>query len=370
MHRSLLPCLLVSLVGCVTEVSPDDVPVASEGSLARAPLDGTSDDADRGCNVVLREASRAHDADGSLLVHEAADLPGVCAGPAVLVEDPDAFAPRVRFYEDGSVEQEGGLVEGAFFVDYDHDRLTGCRGRRYGREAWSLTAWALYLPSGKTEHATVVAPNDDYSAMNDVAARFVVPAGTTSVELWFQNNSVWGCNEYDSNGSANYAFDVLAPPTWAGDLSKLLTRSSSAPCAGAVPVDGDVLFDSWARTRAVRTELCFDVWEPGVTDEDDPLLWQKLDVQARFRVGDGVVEASYVPYVGRAGNNARYAFDLRALDPLAWPSCPGDVVEVVEQPWGDLWRAPVDVTFVVNGEEVSGGPVRVVYEDAARAGCD
>ncbi len=118
----------------------------------------------------------------------------------------DGQTTTLRFSADWSERADGPLVAGQpVRVEYDLDRLTGCRGSTNGSDVWGITGYASFdggepktfaltqIVNGKTVRAT---PELD------------VPARATHVDLWFTNTNRWGCIAYDSNENANYGFDI------------------------------------------------------------------------------------------------------------------------------------------------------------------
>jgi hypothetical protein len=192
------------------------------------------------------------------------------------------------------------------------------------------------------------------------------------MEVWFSNTAtIQRCERWDSNNGNNYDFALLTPPGWVGSPTALVTRASGHPCEGGAPLQGSLRFDTWARTRAVLTNVCFQVWKQGVTDRDNPNLWRELDVQVRYRYDDGPFQTTHVSFVDRAGNNARYAMDLRAMDPMRPYTCTGAPIESCEQapngpPCYDTAR--MEFYFTVNGAELrpeGGGAFLGIFEDYA-----
>src|SRR5690606_24891531 len=114
---------------------------------------------------------------------------------------------------------------------------------------------------------------------------------------------------------------------WIGEAKYAISR---ATCAGGAcaedlrPLEGGFFFDSWAKQRAAITAGYFEVWQPGVTDFDNPDLWRELDVRIYYRFDpSGPFSWRWVDFQERAGNNARYSFSLRELDPFVDPNaCP------------------------------------------------
>ena len=52
------------------------------------------------------------------------------------------------------------------------------------------------------------------------------------------------------------------------------------------PIDTTpVVFDGATRATASYRNICFQVWQPGVTDTNSPSSWQQLDVEVHYRYG-------------------------------------------------------------------------------------
>ena len=56
---------------------------------------------------------------------------------------------------------------------------------------------------------------DDYTGLlpltqagKAVAAHIEIPAAADGLELWFENNSRWGCQAWDSAYGENYRFSI------------------------------------------------------------------------------------------------------------------------------------------------------------------
>lgn len=119
----------------------------------------------------------------------------------------DGTLTTVKFTETFSETATGPIVAGsAIRIDYDLDRLTECRGSTNGSEVWSVTGHAKFGTT-VTEFALT---RLDSGRVVPLKPELEIPSTATSVELWFTNNNRWGCNAYDSNDGANYAFDVEA----------------------------------------------------------------------------------------------------------------------------------------------------------------
>jgi hypothetical protein len=277
-----------------------------------------------------------------------ASSPEIAIGNAPTVCMPPAGPTRARLVFDASFHQhrDGVLAPGGeLVVAYDQARLAQCRNSQAGHPLYDITAHVVFSPGQERRDVSV----------RDGAPTVTVPAGARSVALWFENTSSSGCQAWDSNFGNNYVFDVFSahvPPQWFGEMRTLITRDGSDACDGGVPAQQGFHFDTWARQRAYLTNACFQVYQPGTTDRDDPDLWQKLDVAVHWRyVGQPAWQTQAVNFDRRSGNNARYAFSLRDLDPLRTYHCP----EVAPTPTSDGQYAQIQFEYYVT---VNGGELR------------
>lgn len=244
-------------------------------------------------------------------------------------------------------------------ISYDITRLPQCRGELSGGPAWSITAF--YRFNGGAVESTPVA---GHSPTGSVIEPSIPLTESGDLEVWFQNSNVWGCNAYDSNFGQNYHFSVGLPanaPGWMGNAASVVSRWT---CNGGqacdwdrVPLAQGFTFDTWARQRATIAELTFDVWKQGVTDWDNPDLWQTLDARVYYRFsGQQDFAWQYVSFEKRNGNDARYAVPLRPFDPLGKgtvvdpANCPD--VALTVSPDGMYVETDVELYFSVNGVEL------------------
>ncbi len=283
--------------------------------------------------------------------------------------------PLIHFRADGSVTTEGAIVSGrSVAIAYDEDRMPTCRGGFHGGPGWTVTGY-FRVSGGEVRTFTAAG----FSPTHDAADRTITlpPAmGTTDLELWFENTSVWGCQAWDSDYGRNFHFAAAAPPeapAWMGDVRYAGTR---ATCDGAAceadrhPLVNDAFtFDDWTRQRAAVTILDFRVYKPGVTDWDNPGVWQALDVKAHYRArSSAAFRGMPVNTEKRVGNDERYAFDVRALDPFKPASMSGACPDADLVKDGDTVRVTVELYFTVNGVELRPAPgksYRGVFTDPA-----
>lgn len=150
-------------------------------------------------------------------------------------------------------------------------------------------------------------------------------------------------------------------PEWVGNAKVAIARDT---CGGTIcdyslnTVYGDIVYGTWARERAAVRAFTFEVYAPGLTETKSPDLWQHLDVQVHARIaGRDAFEDHYVPLDRFVGNNARYALDLRTLDPLVGTiGCPARMQLV----GGDV-EVVVEMYVTVNGVELRPSGADSVY---------
>ncbi len=275
------------------------------------------------------------------------DAQGTCKPPTSTQQATLAFTADFTQTRRGVLAAGGSLV-----VHYDSQRLAQCSDTQGGHVRWGITAWVKF-DSGQLISANVL----------ETDAKFSIPTdGARSVALWFEATSATGCHAYDSNLNANYVFALATPPPWIGNATNLITRDSDDPCRGGAPATSAFAYDTWARQRAVKTNLCFQVYQPGETDRDNPTLWQDLDTKLRYRfIGQNGSATDWlttpVSFDSRQGNNAQYALTWRALDPFRDYHCP-EIAPVAEASGGNpMVTIKLEYVVVVNGGQypVTGG---------------
>jgi hypothetical protein len=280
--------------------------------------------------------------------------PGVCIPPSGPQRATLVFADDFSERRDGVLSPGGELT-----IAYDPDRLPNCRHWRNGNALWDITAHVRFDPGGERRDVSV----------RDGAPTITMPPTARTATLWFENTSASGCQEWDSNFGDNYAFAALVPPQWVGEVQNRITRDTSDVCHGGAPASSGFSFDTWARQRAAYTNLCFQVYEPGLTDRDDPEMWQKLDVSMRWRLaGETAWRIQVIDFERRLGNNAQYRETWRELDPFRPYHCPE--VRPTRTPDGMYEQVTLEYYVVVNGGEtrpVPGGAFGGVFTDYPNA---
>ena len=110
-----------------------------------------------------------------------------------------------------------------------------------------------------------------------------------------------------------------------------------------------------------------------MTDFDNADLWQQLDARVYYRfAGQAEWQWAWVDFDRRVGNDARYRFLLRSLDPLGGQTrtrpeeCPDAALDF--DPSGTYVRTSVELFFSVNGHALraeDGAPFGGTFEDYA-----
>jgi hypothetical protein len=258
------------------------------------------------------------------------------------------------FAADFTQTRTGVLAPGGQFkIQYDATRLAQCESVMGGLPQYDITANVKFDPEGTVMSASV----------RDGDATFTVPTdGAQQIEVWFETENRYGCHGYDSNFGTNYVFAIPQPPRWLGLAENLIVRDADDPCDGGAGAETGFTFDTWARQRAAVANLCFEVYQPGETDLDNPDLWQDLDAELHWRVvGASAWNTDPVSLDERDGNNARYKTSWRDRDPFRDFHCP----EAAPTPTPDGMYVQLQVEYYVT---VNGGEIRPEGGDTTFAG--
>ena len=106
----------------------------------------------------------------------------------------EAAPAKIVYGAEGGPVLQGTLVKGSTVrVEYDRSRLKECSNKAGVYVAYELGGDAKKYADVKSGAA-------------DIA---LTKAGTLA--MWFETNDEFGCHDTDSNGGANYAFDVREP---------------------------------------------------------------------------------------------------------------------------------------------------------------
>ncbi len=290
-----------------------------------------------------------------------------------------ASTVTVTFGASGAPVVTGALTVGeSLTVAYDAARLTGCRGDTNGHAAWVVTGF--YQINGGAIGAVDVG---GYVPPQGANATFALTQPGT-LDMWFQNTSLWGCSAWDSAFGQNYHFTILPAANAPGFLGNAVSVVSRATCNNGGPCDADRAalskgfhYDTWARQRAAIRNIYFDIWKEGVTDFDNANLWQQLDVEVHSRVvGEAAFTTRYVAFDHRVGHDARFVVPMASLDPLGGgpngssiasaADCPTFATTLSGPPGSQYIDADVEMYFTVNGSELrptGGGLFRGTFEN-------
>lgn len=174
-------------------------------------------------------------------------LPALACGAA---DDPvaggaggkaDDLAGRavIELRDDWTIDVRGQLVAGdEIVVRYDVDRATECRAEQGGRDAWMVTGFAM-VDGGEPEAFEVARLVD--GELTAIDGALALPDDARTVTLFFASSNVFGCQAFDSNFGANYAFPVS--PAADRPVSAVLTFHADGDVTqdGAVEPDSRVL---------------------------------------------------------------------------------------------------------------------------------
>jgi hypothetical protein len=118
----------------------------------------------------------------------------------------DGSEPVLTFSADYTQDVSGTLLAGSTArVRYALDRLQTCRGESNNSDVWGVTGYALFDDGTQTSFALSNLIGGKATAVD---AELPLPAGASSVQLWFSINNEWGCIAYDSNYGNNFEFAI------------------------------------------------------------------------------------------------------------------------------------------------------------------
>ncbi len=194
------------------------------------------------------------------------DAQGTCQPPS------DSRSATLAFTADWQATRSGVLVPGgSATIDVRSRRAhRPCRGA-----GWDIAAHVLFSDAPEAIIASVAAGSTTFT---------VPPDGASQLVIWFENTDSTGCAAYDSNDSANYTFAVETRPQWLGDATNLLSQVATDACAGGADANQGFTLDGTARSFDSRSDLCFQVYQPGVTDFPNTDIWQQLDSNVHWQL--------------------------------------------------------------------------------------
>ena len=124
---------------------------------------------------------------------------------------------RLRFLTGWRTVREGMLTAGgSVTIEYDPERLTGCRGTMRGAQMWDIEINVAIHPRGGIVRGSAMekvrVPPERGMVVNLLPKpyRLEIPRDATRLELWFRNyhGGTSPCETWDSRFGQNYVFDV------------------------------------------------------------------------------------------------------------------------------------------------------------------
>jgi hypothetical protein len=280
--------------------------------------------------------------DGASYVLDPDDDFSIWAAPATCDYPSDSRSATLAFTADWQATRAGVIVPGgSVTIDYAASRAPMCRGA-----GWDIAAHVLFTDAPEEIIASVAGGSTTFT---------VPPDGASQLVIWFENTDSTGCDVYDSNDSANYTFAVETRPQWLGDATNLLSQSATDACAGGADANQGFTLDGTARSFDSRSDLCFQVYQPGVTDFPNTDIWQQLDSNVHWQLTTMTGETAWfstpVDFNQFVGNNAQYAFAWEQIDPFRANHCP----ELTPDPIGNgLVQIQVQYYVTVNNGAING----------------
>jgi hypothetical protein len=118
----------------------------------------------------------------------------------------DGTEPTINFAADYSQKVTGTLLAGSTVsVHYDLSRLSDCKAESNGSDVWGVNGYALFDDGTETVFAV---SNLEGGRAVPMDRDVQLPAGASSVQMWFSITNEWGCIAYDSNYGNNFAFAI------------------------------------------------------------------------------------------------------------------------------------------------------------------
>lgn len=118
--------------------------------------------------------------------------------------------PTLTFNENWTHSLFGTLSGGStLMVDYDIDRLGQCRAYYAQYTAWGVQVY-YRIDGGPVQWASLTVGWGEWDTeFRAQAPAFIpIPAGASTLEMWFYNGDRKGCEAYDSRFGQNYHFTI------------------------------------------------------------------------------------------------------------------------------------------------------------------
>lgn len=335
--------------------APADTDAPAGAVSADAPLvgvDGSGDNADRACHVVLRSMARIPNNTGGYVTHNHSSWVWRAVIDVSDLAISEGAIPAVLYKPAGSDEwksvdatpevSEGGFTRHVADV-WEGMPTEGMSGTALMNTNVPVIPYLRLAEGGRLfDHNRITDPMGSY-AISGQAGLAIGEAPSVCTKAPSETKPAVG---------------------WMGNAVVAISRDGGGACDGAAMTEG-FTYDTWTRQRATRRNVCFEVWEQGVTDWNNPDLWRQVDVQVHFRFGASETwQSAYVSMLDRTGNNARYALDLSTLDPFRPHHCTTEPFTTSAN--GQYDEASMEFYFTANGSTLQAqgsAPYRGTYQD-------
>ncbi len=347
----VLPCVVAACA-----VGAQDAGEAGGVVEADAPLvgvDGSGDSADTNCHVVLRSMARIPNNTGGYVTRNHTNWVWRAVIDVSNVAVAEGDVPSVLYRPAGSdgwksVDAVAQTSSGGFtrFVAevWEGMPTEGMSGTALRNTRVPVIPYLKLTQGGRLF---------DHNRIGDPMGSYVI-SGEAGLAIG-EDPAV--CTQAPSG--------TRPPVGWIGNAVVAISRAAGAPCDDGVPMGDGFTYGTWARQRAARRNVCFEVWQQGVTDRANPDIWQQIDVQVHYRYSaNDAWQSAYVSMVDRVGNNARYALDLSGLDPFRPYHCTTEAYAASAN--GQYDEAGLEFYFTANGSTLvagSGASFRGTYQD-------
>lgn len=129
----------------------------------------------------------------------------VAANGATATEDSALGDAQVLDFRLDGVHAPALVMGNTAQVQYDANRLPGCRGDQYGHPAWSITGY--YQLNGGAVGSFEAG---GFSPSNGTQKAEIPLTESGDLAVWFEITNVWGCSAWDSDYGHNFHFQVAA----------------------------------------------------------------------------------------------------------------------------------------------------------------
>lgn len=277
-------------------------------------------------------------------------------------------ATTIDFQANGRQVQSDFIRQGQqLTINYDPQRITGCRGYHDGMPAWDIFANVRFTPSGETfsgpqvQHYSQEGGGGIFDPPRPIPFTVNVPADSTQTEIWFLNRNAFGCMAWDSQFGNNYRFEVAQ----AGPAQPVMFRSGATRSLEIVNVFKaevskvrQTIGTGSSSGSEFQTDLSVKAWVRNVAYQKN--VWIDLHV---FDPDDNLVSSQTLTlgYSGSAGGNG----DFFSLDQEIFQGSGGVPGSVWPRP--DARRVQYRLYYEVGGHVFTDGILHQQAVDADAA---